>query len=58
MDKYGDVDFAEFVQYVLDHEKSLAMVFSNLDQNKDGKTTRLDFIIQSPIQISDLASNG
>lgn len=43
VDKYGDVDFVEFVKYVLDHEKSLALVFSNLDQNRDGETFSVIF---------------
>lgn len=32
----GHVDFAEFVQYVLEHEKKLKLVFKNIDRNKDG----------------------
>lgn len=32
-----DIDFVEFVEYVVNHEKKLAVVFAKLDQNKDGK---------------------
>lgn len=32
----GHVDFAEFVQYVLEHEKKLKLVFKNIDSNEDG----------------------
>ncbi|OQV11936.1 Calcium-binding mitochondrial carrier protein SCaMC-2 [Hypsibius exemplaris] len=34
--KSGDVDFAEFVQYIVEHEKNLNVIFSKLDQNRDG----------------------
>ena len=34
--KTGNIDFAEFVRYIVDHEKRLALTFSKLDQNKDG----------------------
>lgn len=32
----GRVGFAEFVQYVLEHEKRLEKIFKDLDRNKDG----------------------
>ncbi|XP_023234013.1 calcium-binding mitochondrial carrier protein SCaMC-3-like [Centruroides sculpturatus] len=35
--KSGHVDFAEFVHYVIEHEKRLMVVFKSLDENKDGK---------------------
>lgn len=35
--KSGNVDFAEFVHYVIEHEKRLMVVFKSLDENKDGK---------------------
>uniref|UniRef100_A0A914XEQ0 EF-hand domain-containing protein n=1 Tax=Plectus sambesii TaxID=2011161 RepID=A0A914XEQ0_9BILA len=34
--KEDKVDFAEFVHYVLEHEKHLAIVFKDLDRNQDG----------------------
>ncbi|XP_074653824.1 calcium-binding mitochondrial carrier protein SCaMC-2-like isoform X3 [Tubulanus polymorphus] len=36
LNKDGHLDFGEFVHYVLQHEKQLKLVFSNLDINKDG----------------------
>ncbi|XP_037081671.1 calcium-binding mitochondrial carrier protein SCaMC-1-B-like [Pollicipes pollicipes] len=35
--KSGDLTLAEFVYYVLEHEKKLKLVFSSLDHNKDGR---------------------
>ena len=32
----GHVDFAEFVQYVMEHEKQLRLVFKKIDHNQDG----------------------
>lgn len=34
--KDGTVDFAEFVHYIIEHEKNLMVVFKSLDANKDG----------------------
>ena len=31
-----EMDFAEFVQYMTQHEKKLRLAFSHLDRNKDG----------------------
>ncbi len=36
-DKTGDLDLAEFVQYLQEHEQQLKIVFSTLDENQDGK---------------------
>ena len=33
----GDVDKAEFVNYLREHEQQLHIVFSSLDENQDGK---------------------
>merc|ERR1719412_1447771 len=33
----GDLDMSEFVNYLQQHEQQLHIVFSSLDQNKDGK---------------------
>lgn len=35
-DKTGDIDFAEFVHYCVEHEKQLKIIFKDLDVNKDG----------------------
>ena len=35
----GDLTLAEFVHYVIEHEKKLRLVFSSLDHNKDGELT-------------------
>lgn len=32
-----EIDFSEFVHYVLEHEKKLAVTFRDLDRNADGK---------------------
>ncbi|XP_071488756.1 calcium-binding mitochondrial carrier protein SCaMC-2-like [Diadema antillarum] len=32
----GHLDFAEFVQYVIEHEKQLRLVFKKIDHNQDG----------------------
>ncbi|XP_022085201.1 calcium-binding mitochondrial carrier protein SCaMC-2-like isoform X2 [Acanthaster planci] len=34
--KDGHVDFAEFLQYVTEHEKQLKLVFKHIDHNQDG----------------------
>ncbi|XP_077504356.1 calcium-binding mitochondrial carrier protein SCaMC-2-like isoform X4 [Amblyomma americanum] len=34
--KDGTVDFAEFVHYIIEHEKNLMVVFKSLDANSDG----------------------
>ncbi|CAG0914729.1 unnamed protein product [Notodromas monacha] len=33
----GDMDFAEFIHYMVEHEKRLRLVFSTLDVNQDGR---------------------
>ena len=33
----GDLDMSEFINYLQQHENQLRIVFSNLDQNKDGR---------------------
>ncbi|XP_034942907.1 calcium-binding mitochondrial carrier protein SCaMC-2 isoform X1 [Chelonus insularis] len=35
--KSGDIGLAEFIHYVIEHEKKLRLQFSHLDKNKDGK---------------------
>ncbi|XP_055331790.1 calcium-binding mitochondrial carrier protein SCaMC-3-like isoform X2 [Paramacrobiotus metropolitanus] len=44
IDDSGNLDFVEFVNYVLSHEKKLAVVFGKLDQNKDGKLDRTEVV--------------
>lgn len=40
-DKSSDISFAEFVEYMREHERKLRLAFSDLDRNKDGKTASL-----------------
>ncbi|KAH0535851.1 calcium-binding mitochondrial carrier protein SCaMC-2 isoform X1 [Cotesia glomerata] len=35
--KSGDISLAEFIHYVIEHEKKLRLQFSHLDKNRDGK---------------------
>ncbi|XP_011299648.1 calcium-binding mitochondrial carrier protein SCaMC-2 isoform X1 [Fopius arisanus] len=35
--KSGDISLAEFIHYVIEHEKKLRLQFTHLDKNKDGK---------------------
>ena len=32
-----EMDFAEFIQYMQEHERKLRLAFSDLDKNKDGR---------------------
>ncbi len=36
-DNDGLINFAEFVEYIIDHEKKLKLAFKTLDSNKDGE---------------------
>lgn len=40
----GDLCLADFIHYVREHEKNLKLHFSNLDKNRDGKWTILDYL--------------
>ena len=40
-----EIDFAEFVKYMTDHERNLKLAFGNLDRNKDGKYREVQYII-------------
>ena len=42
----GDIDKAEFINYLQEHEQQLHIVFSNLDENKDGKKSRTDLLLK------------
>ncbi|KAG1659261.1 Calcium-binding mitochondrial carrier protein SCaMC-2-B [Nymphon striatum] len=42
--KSGDIDFSEFVHYVVEHEKKLSLMFHCLDENKDGKLDETEII--------------
>lgn len=33
----GDLNFSEFVQYMIEHENILELVFKGIDSNKDSK---------------------
>lgn len=35
-DHSTNIDFSDFLQYVMEHEKKLEEVFDTLDKNKDG----------------------
>ena len=35
-DKSQEINFAEFVEYMREHERKLKLAFSDLDHNKDG----------------------
>lgn len=37
VDKDGTIDFGEFLNYCLEHEKKLRLVFQAMDTNKDGE---------------------
>ena len=36
-DEDGKIDFKEFLNYCVEHEKKLRLVFQAMDTNKDGK---------------------
>ena len=40
----GDLDLNEFLNYLLEHEKKLKIVFSTLDENQDGKICSAEVI--------------
>lgn len=42
------VNFAEFVKYVVEHEKRLEAIFQDLDKNNDGE---LCFFLQFPCKL-------
>lgn len=42
--KSGDLDLNEFLEYLQEHEKQLKIVFSSLDENKDGVISALEVI--------------
>ena len=35
-DRDGEIDFKEFLNYCVEHEKKLRLVFQAMDTNKDG----------------------
>lgn len=35
-DDKHEINFSEFVQYVVDHEQRLELIFKDLDRNQDG----------------------
>ena len=42
--KTGDLDLNEFVNYLQEHEQQLKIVFSTLDEDKDGKISVKEII--------------
>lgn len=49
-DKSSDISFAEFVEYMREHERKLKLAFSDLDRNKDGETV-LSFFSQLHVNL-------
>jgi hypothetical protein len=45
-DASNEINFAEFVEYMLEHERKLKLAFSDLDRNKDGEHIMLVFCKQ------------
>lgn len=47
--KSGEISLAEFIHYVIEHEKKLRLQFSHLDKNKDGNNylSYITFMIKS-----------
>ena len=41
----GDLDFAEFVHYMMAHEKRLKLVFSTMDRNHDGEFSAFKHLV-------------
>lgn len=35
-DDKHEINFSEFIQYVVDHERKLEVIFKDLDRNQDG----------------------
>ena len=36
-DRDGEIDFKEFLNYCVEHEKKLRLVFQAMDTNRDGR---------------------
>ena len=43
-DRSKDISFAEFVEYMREHERKLKLAFSDLDRNKDGMAVAATFV--------------
>ena len=41
LDEDGMINFREFLDYCVEHEKKLRLVFQAMDTNKDGELARL-----------------
>lgn len=39
----GNINFGDFVKYVVEHEKRLEVIFQDLDKNNDGELVHLCF---------------
>lgn len=44
MNQSGNVDFAEFIHYCVEREKSLQVLFRDIDINKDGRLDEVEII--------------
>jgi len=53
-DKSSDISFAEFVEYMREHERKLRLAFSDLDHNKDGNSVLLSFFANMNILVTSL----
>ena len=45
LDENAEIDFSEFVQYMIQHERELRLVFQEIDKNKDGKFVMTIFLV-------------
>ena len=43
VNKDGSIDFREFLNYCVEHEKKLRLVFQAMDTNKDGEAEEKSF---------------
>jgi len=46
-DRSASISFAEFVEYMREHERKLKLAFSDLDRNNDGKAVVAAFVKMS-----------
>ena len=52
LDKDGSIDFADFVHYVMEHEKGLRLSFAMVDHNQDGNFVVVVLVIVGVIFFS------
>jgi Ca2+-binding EF-hand superfamily protein len=53
----GDLDLAEFVHYMMAHEKRLKLVFSKLDRNQDGTFDKRRAVEYSKLELRDVSKH-